>query len=118
MLAGMYRGAGKDVVAWNSALLYDMIYTQPVVYEFGQITTPTLLLIGDKDTTAIGKDLAPPDIRPTLGRYPELAKHAVEAIPGAKLVEFADLGHAPQMQDPRAFHQALLAGLAALGKGN
>jgi pimeloyl-ACP methyl ester carboxylesterase len=115
MLAGMYRGAGKDVVAWNSALLYDMIYTQPVVYEFGQIRTPTLLLIGDKDTTAIGKDLAPPEIRPTLGRYPELAKRAAEAIPGAKLVEFAELGHAPQMQDPRAFHQALLAGLAALG---
>jgi pimeloyl-ACP methyl ester carboxylesterase len=116
MLAGMYRGAGKDVVAWNSALLYDMIYTQPVVYEFGQIRTPTLLLIGDKDTTAIGKDLAPPEIRPTLGRYPELAKRAVETIPGAKLVEFAELGHAPQMQDPRAFHQALLAGLAALGE--
>jgi pimeloyl-ACP methyl ester carboxylesterase len=74
-----------------------------------------LLLIGDKDTTAIGKDLAPPEIRPTLGRYPELAKRAAEAIPGAKLVEFAELGHAPQMQDPRAFHQALLAGLAALG---
>jgi pimeloyl-ACP methyl ester carboxylesterase len=116
MLAGMYRGAGKDVVAWNSALLYDMIYTQPVVYEFGQIRTPTLLLIGDRDTTAIGRDLAPPEIRPTLGRYPELAKHVAEAIPGAKLVEFAELGHAPQMQDPHAFHQALLAGLAALGE--
>ena len=114
MLAGMYRGAGKDVVAWNSALLYDMIYTQPVVYEFGQIRTPTLLLIGDKDTTAIGKDFAPPEIRPTLGHYPELAKRAVEAIPGAKLVEFAELGHAPQMQDPEAFHKALLDGLTAV----
>ena len=68
-----------------------------------------------KDTTAIGKDLAPPEIRPTLGHYPELAKRAVEVIPGAKLVEFAELGHAPQMQDPQAFHKALLAGLAALG---
>ncbi|MBW8836978.1 MAG: alpha/beta hydrolase, partial [Burkholderia sp.] len=29
MLAGMYRGPGKRIVAWNSALLYDMIYTQP-----------------------------------------------------------------------------------------
>lgn len=34
MLAGMNRGPGKQIVAWNSALLYDMIYTQPVVYEF------------------------------------------------------------------------------------
>jgi pimeloyl-ACP methyl ester carboxylesterase len=28
-------------------------------------------------------------------------------------VEFAELGHAPQIQDPVAFHKALLAGLAA-----
>jgi pimeloyl-ACP methyl ester carboxylesterase len=116
MLAGMYRGPGADTVAWNSALLYDMIYTQPVVYEFGEIRVPTLLLIGDKDTTAIGKDLAPPDIRPTLGHYPELAKLAAQRIPGAKLVEFPDAGHAPQMQDPDAFHKALLAGLADVGQ--
>ena len=37
MLAGMYRGPGRDIVAWNSALLYDMIYTQPVFYEFGKM---------------------------------------------------------------------------------
>jgi pimeloyl-ACP methyl ester carboxylesterase len=52
MLAGMYRGPGKDIVAWNSALLYDMIYTQPVVYEFDQLRVPTLLMIGDKDATS------------------------------------------------------------------
>ncbi|RST32976.1 alpha/beta fold hydrolase, partial [Staphylococcus epidermidis] len=37
MLAGLYRGPGRDIVAWNSALLYDMIYTQPVFYEFEQL---------------------------------------------------------------------------------
>ncbi|MEX3930115.1 alpha/beta fold hydrolase [Paraburkholderia sp. BR10936] len=114
MLAGMYRGPGKTQVAWDSALLYDMIYTQPVIYEFGQLQMPTLLLIGDKDTTAIGKDLAPPEVRAQLGHYPVLAKAAQRAIPHATLVEFADLGHAPQMQDPRAFHAALLKGLDAL----
>jgi pimeloyl-ACP methyl ester carboxylesterase len=114
MLAGMYRGPGKTQVAWDSALLYDMIYTQPVVYEFGQLQMPTLLLIGDKDTTAIGKDAAPPEVRAKIGHYPELAKAARAAIPHATLVEFPDLGHAPQMQDPQAFHAALLKGLAAL----
>lgn len=112
MLAGMYRGPGKKQVAWDSALLYDMIYTQPVVYEFGQLKPPTLLLIGDKDTTAIGKDVAPPDVRVKLGHYPALAKLAARAIPQATLVEFPELGHAPQMQDPQAFHEALLEGLA------
>ena len=113
MLAGMYRGPGKRIVAWNSALLYDMIYTQPVVYELGQIRVPTLLMIGDKDTTAIGKDFSPPEVQARIGRYPELARKTQAAIPGSTLVEFPDLGHAPQMQDPAAFHKALLAGLAA-----
>jgi pimeloyl-ACP methyl ester carboxylesterase len=113
MLAGLNRGSGQKIVAWNSALLYDMIYTQPVVYEFPQLKVPTLLMIGLKDTTAIGKDAAPEAIRPKLGRYSELGKKTAQAIPGAKLVEFPDLGHAPQMQDPEAFHGALLKGLAA-----
>jgi pimeloyl-ACP methyl ester carboxylesterase len=111
MLAGMYRGAGKQIVAWNSALLYDMIYTQPVVYELGALTMPTLLLIGQKDTTAIGKDIAPDEVRAKIGHYPELGKLTQQAIPNATLVEFPDLGHAPQIQDPSAFHKALVGGL-------
>jgi pimeloyl-ACP methyl ester carboxylesterase len=110
----MYRGPGKEAVAWNSALLYDMIYTQPVLYEFGRISMPTLLLIGDKDNTAIGKEFAKPEDRAALGNYPELARLSVERIPHATLVEFPDLGHAPQIQDPQAFHKALLDGLAKL----
>jgi pimeloyl-ACP methyl ester carboxylesterase len=116
MLAGMYRGPGKEIVAWNSALLYDMIYTQPVVYEFPQLAMPTLLLIGLKDTTAIGKDAAPEALRPKLGNYPELAQKTAKAIPKATLVTFPNMGHAPQMQDPKAFHEALLKGMAARGQ--
>jgi pimeloyl-ACP methyl ester carboxylesterase len=112
MLAGLYRGPGRDSVAWDSALLDDMIYTQPVFYEFEKISVPVLLLIGDKDTTAIGKDRAPPDIRPTLGNYPVLGKAAAARIPHAQLVEFPDLGHAPQIQAPDDFHKALLDGIA------
>ena len=112
MLAGMYRGAGKQAVAWNSARLYDMIFTQPVVYELGALTMPTLLIVGDRDTTAIGKDVAPAEVRAKIGRYPELAKQAAQSIPNAHLVEFADLGHAPQLQDPAAFHAALLGWLS------
>jgi pimeloyl-ACP methyl ester carboxylesterase len=111
MLAGMYRGAGRDQVAWDSALLYDMIYTQPVVYELGALRMPVLLMIGDRDTTAIGKDLATPEARAALGNYPALGKTAAARIPRAKLVEFADLGHAPQIQAPERFHKALLEGL-------
>jgi pimeloyl-ACP methyl ester carboxylesterase len=111
MLAGLYRGPGRETVASSSARLYDMIATQPVFYEFERITTPVLLLTGGKDTTAIGKDTAPPAIRPTLGNYPVLGKEAAKRFPHAQLIEFPDLGHAPQIQAPARFHDAVLGWL-------
>jgi pimeloyl-ACP methyl ester carboxylesterase len=74
---------------------------------------PVLLMIGDKDNTAIGKDLAAPEIRAKLGDYPVLGKKAAAQIPHAKLIEFADLGHSPQIQAPERFHKALLEWLQA-----
>jgi pimeloyl-ACP methyl ester carboxylesterase len=111
MLAGMYRGPGRNPVASSLARLYDMIATQPVFYEFEQIIPLVLLMIGDKDTTAIGKDLAPESVRATLGNYPSLAKAAAARIPQAHLIEFPDLGHSPQIQAPARFHDALLGWL-------
>jgi pimeloyl-ACP methyl ester carboxylesterase len=108
MLAGMYRGPGREQVAWDSALLYDMIYTQPVIYEIGDLRMPVLLIIGDKDNTAIGKDLAAPEIRAKLGNYAALGKAAAAQNSHIKLIEFPDLGHAPQLQAPERFHRALL----------
>jgi pimeloyl-ACP methyl ester carboxylesterase len=108
MLAGMYRGSGKETVAWSSALLYDMIFTQPIIYEFDRVEAPTILMIGQKDNTAIGKDAAPPELKKKLGDYPRLGKEAARRFPHATLVEFPELGHAPQIQDPDRFHAALL----------
>jgi pimeloyl-ACP methyl ester carboxylesterase len=113
MLAGLNQGPGHAVVAWNSALVYDMIFTQPVVYEFKDLAMPTLLLIGDADTTAIGSDAASPEVKAKIGRYKVLGKQAAKLIPQATLVEFAGLGHAPQMEQPAEFHKALLGWLAA-----
>ena len=111
MLAGLSKGPGKTQVAWNSALIYDMIFTQPVYYEFKDLKMPTLLLIGTSDTTAIGKDLAPPEVKAKIGHYPVLGKQVAKLIPPSTLVEFPGMGHAPQMEEPAKFHQALLAWL-------
>nr|WP_229728869.1 alpha/beta hydrolase [Oxalicibacterium flavum] len=111
MQAGMYAGQGKEIVAWNSALTYEMVYTQPVVYEFPRLTVPTLLLIGTRDNTAIGKNFAAPEARARLGNYAVLGKQAAQSIPHATLIEFDDLGHSPQIQQPERFHAALLQGL-------
>lgn len=113
MQAGMYRGKGREQVAWNSALTADMIFTQPVMYEFPQLKMPVILLIGDKDNTAIGKDAAPEALRPLLGNYAKLGPATAAAIPDARLIRFADLGHSPHIQAPERFHQALLQALAA-----
>ncbi|UXY55287.1 alpha/beta fold hydrolase [Pseudomonas tohonis] len=111
MQAGMYRGTGREAVAWDSALTYDMIYTQPVVHEFDKLRMPVLLLIGQTDNTAPGKDAAPEALRGRLGNYKVLGQEAVERIPNARLVTFAELGHSPQIQAPEVFHEALLEGL-------
>jgi pimeloyl-ACP methyl ester carboxylesterase len=111
MLAGLNRGPGHRLVAWNSALLYDMIFTQPVIYEFPLLRMPTVLMIGDADTTAIGGDLAPAEVKARIGRYNVLGKQAVKQLAHGRLIEFAGFGHAPQMEDPARFHQALLEAL-------
>jgi pimeloyl-ACP methyl ester carboxylesterase len=71
------------------------------------------LLIGALDRTAPGSNRAPPDVAARPGNYPELARRAAQTIPDAKLIEFADLGHSPQVEAPDVFHKALLEGLAS-----
>src|SRR5262245_5257359 len=112
MLAGMYHGPGRERILWNQTQIVNMATTQPVVHEFERIRVPTLLLIGQLDRTAVGADRAPPDVAKRLGNYPLLGRAAAKRIPNAKLVEFSDLGHAPQIQAPDRFHEALLKGLS------
>jgi len=112
MNAGMYAGPGRDRIAWIGARASEMIYAQPVVYEFPRIAVPTTLMIGQADRTAPGANRAAPEIAERLGDYPALGRRAAAAIPGAKLVEFPGLGHAPQIEDPADFEAALLKALA------
>lgn len=111
MLAGMYAGPGGKAVAWNQAQTSDMAFNQPVVHDFPRLRVRTTLLIGERDTTALGKDLAPPAVAAGLGDYEALGKAAARAIPHATLVTFQDLGHSPQVEAPGRFNRALLAAL-------
>ncbi|MDZ4860989.1 MAG: alpha/beta hydrolase [Candidatus Hydrogenedentes bacterium] len=105
--AGWTRHSDYPRVAWCSALVYDMIVTQPVVYEFSKVRAPTLLIIGTRDRTAIGKAFAPPAVAATLGDYGELGKKTARAIPGAKLVEIQEAGHMPQVETYNIYYHAL-----------
>lgn len=114
MLASMYLGEGGDLVAWSQALTSAMIFAEPVVHELERISVPTLLMIGELDTTAIGKARAEAAVAKELGHYPELARSAAARIRGSKLVTFPKLGHAPQIEDPTGFNASLLSELDAL----
>jgi len=85
-------------MAWNQALTADMIFTQPVIHEFNRLKGPVLLIIGQRDRTALGRALAPPEVRPRLGNYPQLGRAAKAAIPQAELVELDDVGHMPHIE--------------------
>jgi pimeloyl-ACP methyl ester carboxylesterase len=108
MLAGMFTGPGGEIVSRVQARIFDMAFTQPVVHEFERVRSPTTLMIGQLDRTALGANRASPDVAKTLGNYPELGREAARRIPNAKLIEFPHLGHAPQIQAPDEFHAALL----------
>jgi len=87
LLAGWTLNEDYPLIAWNAALTADMIFTQPVVYEFGLIKSPTLLIIGTRDRSAIGKAQAPAEVQKTMGLYNKLGKKTQQKIPHSQLVE-------------------------------
>ncbi len=98
LLAGWTLNKDYPLIAWNAALTYDMIVTQPVVQEFGLLKCPTLLIIGTRDRTALGKALANPEVQKTMGLYNELGKKTQQKIPNAQLVELDNVGHLPHIE--------------------
>jgi pimeloyl-ACP methyl ester carboxylesterase len=112
MQAGFTRHPQYERVAWDSALLYDMILTQPVVAELDQLRVPTLLMVGARDRTAVGKDVAPAAAAARMGDMPALARAAAGRIPGARLVELATSGHLPQIDAFPRYREELLRFLA------
>ncbi|CEJ69856.1 Haloalkane dehalogenase [Chryseobacterium oranimense G311] len=107
LIAGWTLHKDYPQVAWDAALTSDMIYNQPVCYEFKNIKVPTLLIIGTRDRTAIGKDRASKDLQPKMGQYQELGKKTQKEIAGSKLVELENVGHLPHIEVYPKFFSAL-----------
>jgi pimeloyl-ACP methyl ester carboxylesterase len=108
ILAGWTRHPEYRRVAWNAALTSDMIFTQPVLYEFERLKPPALLIIGQRDRTAIGKDRVPKEVAARMGDYPALGRAAARRIPNARLVEIPEAGHLPQVETFPKYIRALL----------
>jgi pimeloyl-ACP methyl ester carboxylesterase len=73
-------------------LLRQMLYLDPVVYDWAHIKSKALVLGGDKD----GPD------------FPERAKHIADTIPGAQLALIPGAGHVPHIEVPDAFNRELM----------
>lgn len=102
------KRADFPTIAWVNALTYQMIYDQPVCYEWDRITAPTLLIIGMEDHTVVGKALLDDDEKARHGQYPALGKRTKELIPNAMLLELPGIGHIPHIQDLQQFKEILL----------
>ena len=109
ILAGWTQNIDYPLIAWNAALTYDMIFTQPVVYEFNELTMPVMLMIGMKDRTALGKGLVSKEVRETLGNYPELGREVSKKIRDCTLVEISELGHLPHIENFDRFIEPFMA---------
>jgi pimeloyl-ACP methyl ester carboxylesterase len=107
LLTGWVKHPAYPVIARNNALTSDMVFTQPVIYEFKNIKVPTLLIIGTRDRTAIGKQNVSAETREKLGQYQLLGKETQKKIPNSTLVELDNVGHLPHIESFALFIEAL-----------
>jgi len=101
-------GPESELIARTAMHTYTMAYEQPVLYELPLIKLPTLIIIGEKDRTALGRARVSPEIRATMGLMPELAKKAAAAMPDCKTALIPDVGHIPHLEAPQRFEEELM----------
>jgi pimeloyl-ACP methyl ester carboxylesterase len=74
------------------SIYQQMLYLDPVVYDWAKIKSKTLVIGGELD----GQD------------FPKLARHIADTIPGAELVIIPQAGHVPHLEMPDKFYPPLL----------
>jgi pimeloyl-ACP methyl ester carboxylesterase len=105
--SGVSKSADFPRYAKVAALTFEMIYEQPVCYEFGLIKVPTVLFTGKEDKTIVGKGLLSDAEKAKHGQYKILGPETAKKIPGCKLIEFDNCGHIPHIEVPGKFLKAL-----------
>ena len=106
-LIGWAQGPDKNEIAEVTALTYEMVFTQPVVYEFNLLKMPTLLIIGERDRTALGRNLVSKNVANSLGRYDQLGQKTCNKIKNCELVHLKSIGHLPQLEAYPEYIRAL-----------
>ena len=91
-----------------SALTYQMIYREPQRDQYQDIRAQTLMIVGERDTSAPLKHYASPDMAAKMPSIPEAAPAAVRDLRKGSLVTVPDVGHVPHLEAPEAFRKAAL----------
>lgn len=108
---GMSKSADFPRWAKVAALTYEMIYEQPVCYEFDQIKVPAVLFIGEQDNTIVGKARLTEQQKAQHGRYKELGPATAKKIPNCKLIVFKNCKHIPHIEVADEFLKSLWANI-------
>ncbi|MCM2369091.1 alpha/beta fold hydrolase [Aporhodopirellula aestuarii] len=95
---GWMNGPDWERVAWNNAMTYDMIFSQPVCNEWADLAVPTRLIIGTRDRTGPGRGWMKTGVERELGQYQNLGKETAAEIENGELYELEGLGHMPQIE--------------------
>ncbi|QHT71982.1 alpha/beta hydrolase [Rhodocytophaga rosea] len=107
-MAGVKKSSEYPRYARAAALTSQMIYEQPVCYEFTYIQPPTLLIIGQEDRTVVGKAKVSKENLSKVGQYPALGKQTAKLIPKSTLIELPNVGHIPHLEASERFMQEIL----------
>lgn len=71
-----------------------MLYEDPVVYDWQHIETKALVLAGEEDGL--------------VDDFPTLANNVAASLPNSAILLYPDIGHAPQIEIPDRFHADLI----------
>ena len=97
-----------DRYAMTVALTYQMIYRQPVRYEYRLLQMPVLLIVGEQDRTTPLRAYAPADVAGKMGNYPVLAQQACSEAGNCRVMIMPGLGHVPHLEGSDSFNAKVL----------
>jgi pimeloyl-ACP methyl ester carboxylesterase len=95
--------------AMASALVYQMMFDEPIRQDYKYLNMPVLLVIGQNDHSVFFRRYAPPEATKGLGHWAELGREAVKELPNGRLAEIEGSGHIPHIEQKAAFDAALTA---------
>jgi pimeloyl-ACP methyl ester carboxylesterase len=87
---------------------YQMIWSQPVVYEMPSLRQPVLFIMGGNDHNAPGRAYAPMEVRARMGENAKLALDISAHMPNAKVQVFDGIGHVVHLEALDRFNRTML----------